>query len=98
LTACDREEDRTIFYELRLALSREQLITFRRSPERDQLFSLDRARAACHDGETVGELFFHLVDSVADELTAANELHEEIDEVEEAVDRGENPRKRLADL
>jgi magnesium transporter len=97
---CLPDENRTVFHEIRFALTRDLLVTVRRAPDGDACFDLERARAACREGETAGEVFFHLVDAVADEfVTTAGELHDEIEEVEDNVDEDRHEaRLRLREL
>ena len=83
-----KNEDRVYYQEVDIVLSRNRALTVRRTPTDGKPFDPTELKAAC-EGWAVppGRVAFHLADIVAERyLDLIDDLNEEIDEVEDAVD------------
>lgn len=96
------DDDIVFFQELNLVMTREVLLTVRKTPP-DGRAPYDPAPAlqACRDHESIGMLVYHLVDDVAERfLDLVDALTDEIEELEEGIDHwdSEKIRRRISDL
>jgi magnesium transporter len=96
-------EDDTVFYqEVDLVMTRDVLVTVRKTPEGGRPpWDPSAARAACRDFENVAMIAYHLVDDVAERfLDLIDNLNEEIEELEDHVEDwpAEQVRARLSAL
>jgi magnesium transporter len=93
---CMREEDRVYYQEVDVVVTRERVVTVRKTPERGSPFDPQEARDAWAAAPgTTGEAAYLLVDLVAENyLDLVDALNEEIDELEEGVDRWPNMQVR----
>ena len=85
-----RAEDRVVYQEIELVATRERMVTVRKTPDRGPPFELEGARRAWEEaGEThVGAMAQRLVDLIAEDyLDLVDALNDEIDELEDGVDR-----------
>ena len=85
-----KDEDRVYYQEVDLVLSRDQALTVRRTPKDGEPFDPTELKETC-EGRDVppGKVAFHLADIVAERyLDLIDDLNEEIDEVEDALDQG----------
>ena len=90
---CSEEE--VYFQEVDLIVTREALVTVRKSPERGKAIELDVPQARA------GEMAAEVVDQVAEKfLDAVDELDEQVDDVDNGVDEwpAERVRTRLKEL
>jgi magnesium transporter len=96
---CIREEDRVVYQEVDLVAARERLVTVRKTPERGHPFDPTAAQAV---PETeAGAMVYRLVDQIAEDyLDLVDALNEEIDELEDGVDRWrpQQVRERVSQL
>jgi magnesium transporter len=100
---CVREEDRVFYQELDLIATRERLVTVRKTPERGHPFDPSPAResAEAATAEGGGYLVYLLVDLIAEYfLDLIDALNDEIDELEDGIDRwtAEQIRTRISQL
>jgi len=83
-----KTEDRVYYQEVDIVLGRDRALTVRRTPTDGEPFDPTELKAAC-EGRAVppGRVAFHLADVVAERyLDLIDDLNEEIDEVEDAVE------------
>ncbi len=96
-----REEDLVYYQEVDLVLTRDTLLTVRKTPPGRPPYDPSRARAACRDEEAIGMVVYHLVDDIAERfLDLVDALNDEIEELEDSVEEWESSRvrKRVSDL
>jgi magnesium transporter len=90
LCVLDAEHDRLSYQEIDLLLSREQLVTVRKTPPAgDPPFDLANVQQICSWKEHVppGMIAYHLLDEVAEGyIDLADGMDDEIDELEEHID------------
>jgi magnesium transporter len=85
---CVREEDRVFYQEVDLIATRERVVTVRKTPERGHPFDPTPAREAVEPGDRGGVIVYRLVDLIAEYfLDLIDALNDEIDELEEGVER-----------
>ena len=96
------EEDRVFYQEVDFVLTRDQIVTVRKTPGAEQPFDPARVRDLCdvHRHEVPpGTIAYYLVDEIAERyLDLLDDLDEEIDELEEHVDEWppEKTRRRIS--
>ena len=76
-------------------------MTVRKTPPDGTPLDLTEVQAICHPGVPAGMVAYHIVDDVAEGyLDMVDDVHEEIDELEDHVDDWENDtiRRRISDL
>jgi magnesium transporter len=96
-----KEEDRVYYREVDLLITHDHVLTVRKTPPEGTPIDLEPVRAACHVGTPAGMVAYHIVDEVAEGfLDMIDDVHEEIDELEDNVDVWDNDtiRRRLSDL
>jgi magnesium transporter len=90
-----RDEDLVYYQEIDLVMTRERVVTIRKTPEGRAPYDPDEAMASCRVGDTVGMVVYHLVDNIAEKyLDLIDDLNDEIDELEENVEAWESERVR----
>jgi magnesium transporter len=85
-----REEDRIFYQEIDVIASRERLVTVRKKPELGHPFDISAARdsIAQETDPTVGLMVYRLIDVIAEYfLDLVDALDDEIDELEEGIER-----------
>jgi magnesium transporter len=98
------QEDRVYYQEVDFVLTRQRIITVRKTPGAEEPFDPSNVKELCdvHRGELPpGIIAYHLVDEIAERyLDLLDDIGEEIDELEEHVDDwpAEKIRKRISDL
>ena len=98
------EEDRVYYQEVDFVLTRERIVTVRKTPGAEQPFDPSRVRELCdvhRDELAPGIIAYHLVDEIAERyLDLLDDIDEEIDELEEHVDEWppEKTRRRISDF
>ena len=96
------DEDAIFYQELDLVLTREALLTVRKTPHGDrEPYDLGSARTACSASDDVGMVLYHVVDDVAERyLDLVDTLNDEIDELEDRVDVLDSTavQRRISDL
>jgi len=94
-------EDRVYYREVDLLLTHHHVLTVRKTPPDGTPLDLTEVKAACAVGVPAGMVAYHVVDDVAEGyLDMVDDVHEEIDELEDHVDDWDNDkiRRRLSDL
>ena len=94
-------EDRVYYREVDLLLTHHHVLTVRKTPPDGTPLDLTEVKAACAVGVPAGMVAYHVVDDVAEGyLDMVDDVHEEIDELEDHVDDWDNNliRRRLSDL
>jgi magnesium transporter len=87
---CIRMEDRVFYQEIDLIAKRDRVVTIRKTPERGHPFDPREAQEAVAADKNVGagEIVYRLVDLIAEDyLDLVDALNDEIDELEDGVDR-----------
>jgi magnesium transporter len=96
------EEDLVFYQEVDLVLTRDVLVTVRKSPgDGRPPWDPGEAQLACREDDNVAKYLYHLVDDVAERfLDLVDDLNEEIDELEDHVEEwdAERVRTRLSAL
>jgi magnesium transporter len=96
------EEDTVFYQEVDLVMTRDVLVTVRKTPEGGRPpWDPSTAQAACRETENVAMITYHLVDDVAERfLDLIDNLNEEIEELEDHVEdwAAERVRSRLSGL
>jgi magnesium transporter len=98
-----REEDRVFYQEVDLIATRERLLTVRKTPEHGFPFDITSAEEAVANepDATVGLMVYRLADSIAEYfLDLVDALDEEIDELEDGIERwtSQQIRSRISAL
>jgi magnesium transporter len=96
-----KEEDRVFYREVDMLITHEHVLTVRKTPPDGTPLDLTPVRASCHADTPAGMVAYHVVDEVAEGfLDMIDDVHEEIDELEDNVDVWDNDtiRRRLSDL
>lgn len=94
-------EDRVYYREVDMLLTHNHVLTVRKTPPDGAPLDLSELRAICHEGVPAGMVAYHIVDDVAEGyLDMVDDVHGEIDELEDHVDDWDNDtiRRRLSDL
>jgi magnesium transporter len=83
-----KDKDRVYYEEVDIVLSRDRALTVRRTPTDGEPFDPTDLKEACENRKVPpGRVAFHLADIVAERyLDLIDDLNEEIDEVEDALD------------
>jgi magnesium transporter len=98
-----RHEDRLFYQEIDLVLTREKVLTVRKTPPGEAPFDLTEVKAACaaHEELSCGMIAYRLFDGVAERyLDLLDDLDDEIDELEENMETwsSRKVRERLSSL
>jgi magnesium transporter len=97
-----KEEDLVYYQEVDLVMTRDVVVTVRKTPEEGRPpWDPVSAQAACRDTENVAMIAYHLVDDVAERfLDLIDDLNDEIEELEDHVEdwRAGQVRERLSGL
>jgi magnesium transporter len=97
-----KEEDLVYYQEVDLVMTRDVLVTIRKSPDGGRApWEPHEAQAACRDTENVALITYHLVDDIAERfLDLIDDLNDEIEELEDHVEDwpAERVRGRLSQL
>ncbi len=90
-----REEDTVFYQEVDFVMTRDRLLTVRKTPPGRPPYDPSVARAACREHENVAKVVYHLVDDIAERfLDLVDNLNDEIDELEEKVEEWDSERIR----
>jgi magnesium transporter len=94
--------DEIVYQEVDLVITRDVLVTVRKTPEGGRPpWNPDSARASCRDEDTVAMVVYHVIDDVAEGfLDLVDGINDKIDELEDHVEewRSERIRMRLSSL
>jgi magnesium transporter len=94
-------EDRVYYREIDLLMAHGHVLTVRKTPPDGTPVDLTEVQAVCSVGVPAGMVAYRIVDEVAEGfLDMVDDVHEEIDELEDNVDVWSNDkiRRRLSDL
>jgi magnesium transporter len=96
------DEDQVYYQELNLVMTRETLLTVRKTPPGGRPpYDPSPARLSCRDEDSIGMVVYHLVDDIAERfLDLVDALTNEIEELEEGIDLWDSGRirRRISDL
>jgi magnesium transporter len=95
---CRRREDEVFYQEIDVVATHDVVLTVRKTPEGDRPFDETpiREEVAAHPDAPAGRIVFFVVDAVAEAyLHVVDELDDEIDELEEAVETHEPEYVRI---
>jgi magnesium transporter len=103
LVAVEVDEEDLVFYqEINLILTREKLITIRKTPSGGRApYDPAPAQRACRDSDSIGMVVYHLVDDIAERyLDLVDQLTVEIDQIEDGIEQWEasKVRQRISSL
>jgi magnesium transporter len=97
-----RDEDLVFYQEIDVVMTRERLVTIRKSPgEGRPPWEPRPAQESCRPEDNTAMMMYHLVDDIAESfLDLVDDVNEEIDELEDHVEdwSGERVRMRLSSL
>jgi magnesium transporter len=96
-----RDEDRVFYQEVDLLLTHDHVLTVRKTPPDGPPLDLSDVHAICKADTPAGMVAYRIADQVAEGfLDMIDDVHEEIDELEDHVDDWDNDkiRRRLSDL
>src|SRR5205807_8488479 len=96
-------EDRVYYQEVDIVATRERVLTVRKSPERGHPCDLGPARESIDRSQVsrAGQIIYTIVDLIAEDfLDLVDALNDEIDELEEGIDKwpSQQVRQRISDL
>jgi magnesium transporter len=95
-------EDLIFYQEIDLIMTREKLITIRKTPPDGRApYDPAPAQRACRGQDPVGMVVYHLLDDIAEQyLDLVDQLNEEIDEVEDGIEEWDSDqiRRRISEL
>ena len=95
------EENAVHYQEVDIVLTRDTLLTVRKTPEACPAFDTEHLRSAVKPTDSTGMIAYRLVDEIAERyLDLIDDLDEEIDELEDLVDTQEPAvtRERISEL
>jgi magnesium transporter len=96
------EEDELVYQEIDLVITRDVLVTVRKTPEGGKPpWNPESARASCREEDNVAMVAYHLIDDVAERfLDLIDGVNDEIDELEDHVEDwpSERIRTRLSSI
>jgi magnesium transporter len=103
LAVLDPERDRLYYQEIDIVLSRDSILTVRKTPPGYEPFDLSDVREVCDlkPHLTPGMVAFQLVDEIAERyLDLLDDVDDEIDELEENLDQwdADRTRRRLSEI
>jgi magnesium transporter len=87
---CVREEDRVYYQEVDVVATREKVVTVRKTPGRGVAFDITPAResVAIGDDSRAGAIVYRIIDLIAEDfLDLVDALNDEIDELEDGIER-----------
>jgi magnesium transporter len=96
-----REEDRVNYQEVDVVATNDVLLTVSKTAPGEQPYDPRPARDACKPDDSAGMMLYRLVDDIAERyLDLIDALDEEIDELEDLVERGKSShaRSRISEL
>jgi magnesium transporter len=97
-----RDDDEVFYQEIDLVITRERIVTVRKTPgDGRPPWDPGRARAACREEDNVAKVAYHLVDDVAESfLDLVDGVNDAIDDLEDHVEDwpSERIRMRLSSL
>ncbi len=95
------DEDRVFYQEVDLILTKDRVLTVRKTPANGAPYDPEPTRAACRAHEPPGLVVYHLVDDIAERyLDLIDRLNDEIEELEDNVEKwsSETVRERISEF
>ncbi len=95
------EEDRVFYQEIDLVLTKETVVTVRKTPEKGTPFDIERVKAAVRATDDAGMIAYRLVDEVVEDyLDLIDALNDEIEDLDDHIEdwKPQQIRRRIADL
>ncbi len=95
------ERDAVYYQEVGIVLTRDTLLTVRKTPEHCHAYDVEHLRASVKPSDSTGMIAYRLVDDIAERyLDLIDDLDEEIDELEDLVENQtpEQSRERISHL
>ncbi len=94
-------EDRVYYQELDLVVTKDTLVTVRKTPENGEPFEIERCKASIRATDNSGMIVYRLVDWVVEDyLDLIDALNDEIEELDDHIEdwKPQQIRRRIADL
>lgn len=94
-------EDRVYYQEIDLIVTKDTVVTVRKTPENGEPFEIDRCKASIRDTDNSGMVVYRLVDWVVEDyLDLIDTIDEEIEELDDHIEdwKPQQIRRRIADL
>jgi magnesium transporter len=91
-----RDEDRIVLQEIDVVITKDRLVTVRKTPQNGEPFSCSEAQQTALSSDcSAGMCLYHLVDEIAEQfLTIVDRLDDEIDDLEDNVELWEPVKVR----
>ncbi|HEX6789132.1 MAG TPA: magnesium transporter CorA family protein [Gaiellaceae bacterium] len=101
LARADLEQDCIYYQEIGVVLTRETLLTVRKTPQGRQPYDIGPVQEASRKNDSTGMLVYRIIDNIAEAyLDLVDDVDAEIDELEDKVDEqsNETTRERISGL
>src|SRR6266540_1198668 len=95
------EEDRVYYQEIDLVVTKDAVVTVRKTPEKGEPFEIERCKASIRDTDDSGMVVYRLVDWVVEDyLDLIDAFNDEIEELDDHIEdwKPQQIRRRIADL
>jgi magnesium transporter len=95
------EQDRVYYQEIDFVLTRETMLTVRKTPEGGKPFAIDRVKAVVRPDDRPGMIAFRLIDEVIEDyLDLIDTLNDEVEELDDHIEdwSPQQIRRRISDL
>ena len=95
------DEDRVYYQEIDFVLTREAMVTVRKTPERGTPFDIERVKAVVNPEDRPGMIAYRLIDEVIEDyLDLIDTLNEEVEELDDHIEdwSPQQIRRRISDL
>ena len=81
------DEDRVYYQEIDFVLTRESMVTVRKTPERGTPFDIERVKAVVNPEDRPGMIAYRLIDEVIEDyLDLIDTLNEEVEELDDHIE------------
>jgi magnesium transporter len=95
------EEDRVYYQEIDLVVTRQEILTVRKTPERGEPFDIDRIQDSVKETDRPGMVAYRIIDqAIEDYLDLIDAVNDEIEELDDQIEdwTAQQVRRRIADL
>jgi magnesium transporter len=95
------DEDRVFYQEIDLVLTKDTVLTVRKTPEKGSPFAMERVKPSVKPDDTAGMIAYRIIDEVLEDyLDLVDALNTEIEEVDDHIEEWKpaQVRRRIADL
>jgi magnesium transporter len=95
------EEDRVYYQEIDLVVTRQEILTVRKTPERGEPFDIDRIQDSVKETDRPGMVAYRIIDqAIEDYLDLIDVVDDEIEELDDHIEdwTAQQVRRRIADL